>query len=143
MITTLVNTNLIKVNLEATTKDGVFSELADMLLADKCIDNKENFLAGIYAREAQCITSDMGIAYPHTKNAAVIKPAIAIGVSKTAIEYNADDDQPTVFFMIASPESGDHHIYALQALFEKFGDELIADMQKATTQQQILDLFTN
>lgn len=32
--------------------------------------------------------------------------------------------------MIASPENGDHHIYALQALFEKFGDDLIADMQK-------------
>ena len=114
-----------------------------MLLKNNRIDNKENFLAGIYEREAQCVTSDMGIAYPHTKNAAVIEPAIAIGVSKTAIEYGADDDQPTVFFMIASPESGDHHIYALQALFEKFGDDLIADMQKATTEQDILDLLIN
>ena len=143
MITTLVNTNLIKMNLDATTKDGVFSELAEMLFKNNRIDNKENFLAGIYAREAQCVTADMGIAYPHTKNAAVIEPAIAVGVSKTAIEYGADDDQPSVFFMIASPESGDHHIYALQALFEKFGDDLIADMQKATTEQQILDLLTN
>ena len=143
MITTLVNTNLIKLNLEATTKDGVFSELAEMLLKNNRIDNKENFLAGIYAREAQCVTSDMGIAYPHTKNAAVIEPAIAIGVAKTAIEYGADDDQPTVFFMIASPESGDHHIYALQALFEKFGDDLIADMHKATTEQEILNLLIN
>ncbi|GHA56470.1 PTS sugar transporter subunit IIA [Photobacterium aphoticum] len=143
MITTLINTDLIKLNLAATTKDEVFSELAEMLLKNNRIDNKENFLAGIYAREEQCVTSDMGIAYPHTKNAAVIEPAIAVGVSKNAIEYGADDDQPTVFFMIASPESGDHHIYALQALFEKFGDDLIADMQKATTEQQVLDLLTH
>lgn len=141
MITTLVNINLIKLNLEATTKDGVFNELAEMLLQNKRINNKDEFLKGIYEREAQCVTSDMGIAYPHTKNASVIEPAIAIGVSNAAIEYGADDDQPTVFFMIASPESGDHHIYALQALFEKFGDDLIADMQKATTEQQILDLL--
>ena len=85
----------------------------------------------------------MGIAYPHAKSAAVIEPAIAIGVVKTAIQYDADDEQPTVFFMIASPESGDHHIYALQALFEKFGDDLIENMQKATTTQQILDLLSN
>ena len=31
MITTLVNTDLIKLNLNATTKEGVFSELAEML----------------------------------------------------------------------------------------------------------------
>ena len=120
MITTLVNTDLIKLNLDATTKEGVFSELAEMLFKNNRINNKENFLEGIQTRESQCVTSDMGIAYPHAKHSAVITPAIAIGVSKTAIEYDAEDDQPTVFFMIASPESGDHHIYALQALFEKF-----------------------
>ena len=143
MITTLVNTDLIKLNLDATTKEGVFSELAEMLFKNNRINNKENFLEGIQARESQCVTSDMGKAYPHAKHSAVITPAIAIGVSKTAIEYDAEDDQPTVFFMIASPESGDHHIYALQALFEKFGDDLIADMHKATTEQEILDLLTN
>lgn len=143
MITTLVNTDLIKLNLEATTKEGVFAELAEMLLNNNRITSTEEFLVGINAREAQCVTSDMGIAYPHAKSAAVIAPAIAIGVSKTPIEYDADDEQPSVFFMIASPESGDHHIYALQALFEKFGDDLIADMQNATTKQEILNLLTN
>lgn len=143
MITTLVNTSLIKINLQATTKDEVFAELAEMLLKEKRINNKAKFLDDVYTRESQCVTCDMGIAYPHAKSAAVIEPAIAIGVVKTAIQYDADDEQPTVFFMIASPESGDHHIYALQALFEKFGDDLIKNMQKATTTQQILDLLSN
>lgn len=143
MITTLVNTDLIELNLAATTKEGVFAELAEMLLKNNRISSKEGFLEGINAREAQCVTSDMGIAYPHAKSSAVISPAIAIGISKTPIEYDADDEQPSVFFMIASPESGDHHIYALQALFEKFGDELITDMHQATTKQQVLDLLTN
>ncbi|AAW87439.1 PTS system, fructose-like-1 IIA component [Aliivibrio fischeri ES114] len=143
MITSLVNTDLITLDLKSTTKDGVFSELAETLLQNGRINNKENFLTDIYTREAQCVTSDMGIAYPHAKSPSVITPAIAVGVSKEPIEYQADDEQPSVFFMIASPESGDHHIYALQALFEKFGDDLIADMQKATTKQQILDLLTN
>ncbi|MUK70727.1 PTS sugar transporter subunit IIA [Aliivibrio fischeri] len=143
MITSLVNTDLITLDLKSTTKDGVFVELAETLFQNGRINNKENFLTDIYAREAQCVTSDMGIAYPHAKSSAVTSPAIAVGVSKEAIEYQADDEQPSVFFMIASPESGDHHIYALQALFEKFGDDLIADMQKATTKQQILDLLTN
>ena len=143
MITTLVNTHLIKLNLEATTKEGVFTELAEMLLQQNRINNVENFLADVNTRESQCVTSDMGIAYPHAKSAAVISPAIAVGVAKTAIAYDADDEQPTVFFMIASPEDADHHIYALQALFEKFDDELITNMQNSTSAQQILTLLSN
>ena len=43
MITTLVNTSLIKINLQATTKDEVFAELAEMLLKEKRINNKAKF----------------------------------------------------------------------------------------------------
>ncbi len=43
MITSLVNTDLITLDLKSTTKDGVFAELAETLFQNGRINNKENF----------------------------------------------------------------------------------------------------
>lgn len=143
MITNLVNTGLIKINLAASTKEDLFDELAEMLLLENRIDNKENFLADVKKRELDSITCMEGIAYPHCKSKAVIEPAIAIGIKKESIEYGDEDgNEPTLFFMIASPDNGaDHHIYVLQELFGKFSDEFISAMHSATTTQEVMDVL--
>ncbi|ENM5743776.1 PTS sugar transporter subunit IIA, partial [Vibrio metoecus] len=106
MITELTNVNLIKGNLQANNKKEVFAELAQMLFENNRVSSKEAFLTDIEAREALSITSMDGIAYPHAKSKAVIEPAIAVGVKREGIDY-ADEEgiQPTLFFMIASPDN--------------------------------------
>ncbi|MCG9781312.1 fructose PTS transporter subunit IIA [Vibrio brasiliensis] len=145
MITKLTNVSLINDNLQANNKQQVFEELAQMLLADQRINNKQAFLDDIQTRESQSITSMDGIAYPHAKSQAVTEPAIAVGVKREGIDYGDEDGiKPTVFFMIASPDNGaDHHIYVLQELFGKFSDEFIQDIHNAKDQQQILDILIN
>lgn len=145
MITKLTNVTLINPNLQANNKQQVFEELAQMLFNDQRISNKQSFLNDINNRESQSITSMDGIAYPHAKSLAVIEPAIAVGVKREGIEYGDEDGiNPTVFFMIASPDNGaDHHIYVLQELFGKFSDEFIQDIHNAKDQQQILDILIN
>lgn len=145
MITKLTNVSLINDNLQANNKQQVFEELAQMLLSDQRINNKQAFLDDIHNRESQSITSMDGIAYPHAKSQAVTEPAIAIGVKREGIDYGDEDGiKPTVFFMIASPDNGaDHHIYVLQELFGKFSDEFIQDIHNAKDQQQILDILIN
>ncbi|MCZ4295042.1 PTS sugar transporter subunit IIA [Vibrio sinaloensis] len=145
MITKLTNVSLINDNLQANNKQQVFEELAQMLLSDQRINNKQAFLDDIHNRESQSITSMDGIAYPHAKSQAVTEPAIAVGVKREGIDYGDEDGiKPTVFFMIASPDNGaDHHIYVLQELFGKFSDEFIQDIHNAKDQQQILDILIN
>jgi len=145
MITQLTNVNLINNNLQANNKKELFEELAGMLFENNRISSKEAFLADIEIRESQGITSMDGIAYPHSKSKAVTEPAIAVGVKREGIEYGDEDGiNPTVFFMIASPDNGaDHHIYVLQELFGKFSDEFIQDIHNAKDEHQTLNILIN
>ncbi|ERM57162.1 PTS sugar transporter subunit IIA [Vibrio cyclitrophicus] len=145
MVTQLTNVNLINNNLQANNKKELFEELASMLFKNNRISNKEAFLADIEIREYQSITSMDGIAYPHSKSKAVTEPAIAVGVKREGIEYGDEDGiNPTVFFMIASPDNGaDHHIYVLQELFGKFSDEFIQNIHNAKDEHQILNILIN
>ncbi|ENM3848321.1 PTS sugar transporter subunit IIA [Vibrio cholerae] len=143
MITELTNVHLIKGNLQANNKKEVFAELAQMLLENNSISNKEDFLNDIEIREKLSVTSMDGIAYPHSKSKAVTKPAIAVGVKHEGIEYGDEEGiKPTVFFMIASPDNGaDHHIYVLQELFGKFSEEFIEEIHNAKNEHQILNIL--
>lgn len=122
MITKLINENLIVLDLKATSKDAVFKELVDVFYEQNKISSKEQFLEDIKAREELGNTGfEDGVALPHAKSAAVIEPAVVIGVSKAGIEYGAEDGNPSkLFFMIASPDGGDnHHIEVLaEVVFE-------------------------
>ncbi|MEZ9346523.1 fructose-specific PTS transporter subunit EIIC [Vibrio splendidus] len=145
MITTLINQDLIKLSLSANSKEDVFKELIDVLYAQGRISDKAQFLADIKAREEQGNTGfEEGIALPHAKSSAVIKPAVVIGVHQQGIEYGADDGQPSkLFFMIASPDGGDnHHIEVLAELSSKLIEEgFIESFMNAESQQGALELL--
>ncbi|MEZ8484989.1 PTS fructose transporter subunit IIABC [Vibrio splendidus] len=145
MITTLINQDLIKLSLSANSKEDVFKELIDVLFAQGRISDKAQFLADIKAREEQGNTGfEEGIALPHAKSSAVIKPAVVIGVHQQGIEYGADDGQPSkLFFMIASPDGGDnHHIEVLAELSSKLIEEgFIESFMNAQSEQQALELL--
>ncbi|MCC4815923.1 PTS fructose transporter subunit IIC [Vibrio lentus] len=145
MITTLINQDLIKLSLSANSKEDVFKELIDVLYTQGRISDKVQFLADIKAREEQGNTGfEEGIALPHAKSAAVIKPAVVIGVHKQGIEYGADDGQPSkLFFMIASPDGGDnHHIEVLAELSSKLIEEgFIESFMNAQSEQEALELL--
>ncbi|CAK2691856.1 fructose PTS system EIIBC or EIIC component [Vibrio crassostreae] len=145
MITTLINQDLIKLSLGANSKEDVFKELIDVLYAQGRISDKVQFLADIKAREEQGNTGfEEGIALPHAKSSAVIKPAVVIGVHQQGIEYGADDGQPSkLFFMIASPDGGDnHHIEVLAELSSKLIEEgFIESFMNAQSEQEALELL--
>ncbi|WP_281222976.1 PTS fructose transporter subunit IIABC [Photobacterium sanguinicancri] len=145
MITNLINQELITLDLQATSKEAVFKELIEVLFSQGRISDKAQFLADIKAREAQGNTGfEEGVALPHAKSAAVIAPAVVIGVSKTGIEYGAEDGLPSkLFFMIASPDGGDnHHIEVLAELSSKLiEDGFIDRFINATSNQEALQLL--
>ncbi|UKA29878.1 fructose-specific PTS transporter subunit EIIC [Photobacterium damselae] len=145
MITTLINEKLINLDLQATTKDQVFAEMAEMLTQQGKVANKEQFIADIYAREELGNTGfEEGVALPHAKSAAVASPAVAIGVSRQGIEYGAEDGLPSkLFFMIASPDGGaNHHIEVLAELSSKLIEDGFIDAFLAEkTPEEALNLL--
>ncbi|MGD8172817.1 PTS fructose transporter subunit IIABC [Vibrio sp. TRT 21S02] len=145
MINQLINENLIQLSLGAETKDDVFHELIEILFQQGRINDKAQFLADIKAREEQGNTGfEDGVALPHAKSAAVIEPAVVIGVSKKGIDYGAEDGQPSkLFFMIASPDGGDnHHIEVLAELSSKLIEQgFIEQFINAESNQEALALL--
>ncbi|MCL9780171.1 fructose-specific PTS transporter subunit EIIC [Vibrio sp. S4M6] len=145
MITQLINENLINLNLKATSKDDVFKELIEILYQQGRINNKEHFLADVLAREELGNTGfEDGVALPHAKSAAVVEPAVVIGVSQSGIEYGAEDGLPSkLFFMIASPDGGaNHHVEVLAELSSKLIEEgFIQRFLNATDEGEALELL--
>ncbi len=145
MITQLINENLINLNLKATSKDEVFKELIEILHSQGRINDKEQFLTDVLAREELGNTGfEDGVALPHAKSAAVVEPAVVIGVSKQGIEYGAEDGQPSkLFFMIASPDGGaNHHVEVLAELSSKLiEDGFIEKFLAASSEKQALELL--
>ncbi|ENN6811517.1 PTS sugar transporter subunit IIA [Vibrio fluvialis] len=145
MITKLINEDLIKLDLQATSKEDVFKELVSILYTQGRISDQTQFLADIKERETLGNTGfEDGVAIPHAKSAAVLAPAVVIGVSQSGIDYGAEDGLPSkLFFMIASPDGGDnHHIEVLAELSSKLiEDGFIDAFLSATTSEQALALL--
>ncbi|MCG6229634.1 PTS fructose transporter subunit IIABC [Vibrio furnissii] len=145
MITELINERLIRLNLSAQDKDGVLSELVDVLDQEGRLHDKQQFLADIYAREELGNTGfEDGVAIPHAKSRTVKAPAVVIGISRNGIEYGAEDGMPSkLFFMIASPDGGaNHHIEVLAELSSKLIEEgFIAQFLAAQNEHQALELL--
>ncbi|WP_426007956.1 fructose-specific PTS transporter subunit EIIC [Aeromonas salmonicida] len=145
MITTLINEHLINLDLNATSKEEVFSEMARLLVAQGKVSDEQQFIKDLWAREELDNTGfEEGVALPHAKSAAVSTPAVAIGISRSGIEYGAEDGKPSrLFFMIASPAGGaNHHIEVLAELSAKLIEEgFIAKLLAAKTPAAALALL--
>ncbi|WP_421269841.1 PTS fructose transporter subunit IIABC [Aeromonas veronii] len=130
MITTLINEHLINLDLKATCKEEVFTEMARLLVAQGKVSDEQQFVKDLWAREELDNTGfEEGVALPHAKSAAVSTPAVAIGISRNGIDYGAEDGKPSkLFFMIASPAGGaNHHIEVLAELSAKLIEEGFID----------------
>ncbi|WP_421224653.1 PTS fructose transporter subunit IIABC [Aeromonas jandaei] len=130
MITTLINEHLINLDLKATHKEEVFTEMAHLLVAQGKVSDEQQFVKDLWAREELDNTGfEEGVALPHAKSAAVSTPAVAIGISRNGIDYGAEDGKPSkLFFMIASPAGGaNHHIEVLAELSAKLIEEGFID----------------
>lgn len=145
MITSLINENLMCLDLKATTKNDVFDTLSELLLREGKINDKAQFVADLQAREGQGSTGfEDGIAIPHAKSEAVVEPAVVIGICQQGIDYGSEDGLPSkLFFMIASPDGGaDHHIEVLAELSSKLIEDGFVDaLLAANTPKEALALL--
>jgi fructose PTS system EIIBC or EIIC component len=118
-ITELLTKDTITLDLQSKNKENVIPELVDILDKAGRLNDKEEYKRAIFAREQQSTTGiGDGIAIPHAKTNAVKHPAIVFGRSKSGVDYEALDGQPSfLFFMIAATEGANNtHLEALSKL---------------------------
>ncbi|MGT2911200.1 PTS sugar transporter subunit IIA [Streptococcus cameli] len=143
----IVNEDLINLELNATTKDGVIEELSQMLFQSGYLSDKKEFIEDVYLREKEGVTGiGQGIAIPHGKSDSVIKTAIAIGRTKTAIEWETLDEEPVNFiilFAVRNVEANTKHIKLLQQVAIKLADDDFIDaIQTVDSNSKLLELLS-
>ena len=132
-------------DLQGTTKEGVIDEMIAGLSANGIINDVAVYKEGIMKRESQTSTGlGDGIAMPHAKNKAVIKPAVVFAKSAAGVDYASLDGQPAhLFFMIAAPEGANNvHLEVLASLSRLLiNPDFTASLKKAKTPEEVQGLF--
>ncbi|MGX7025614.1 PTS fructose transporter subunit IIABC [Vagococcus hydrophili] len=144
-VTDLLAMDCMIMDLKATDKKSAIKEMVSKLHEAGRINDQEMFEVGIIKREEQTSTGlGDGIAMPHSKNSAVVRPTVLFAKSSTGVDYEALDGQPTfLFFMIAAPEgANDTHLQALAGLSRLLlNPELITSLKQATNPEAVISIF--
>ncbi|MGM0873458.1 MAG: PTS fructose transporter subunit IIABC [Bacillota bacterium] len=144
-ITELLTKETIKLDLQSTSKGNVVSELVDVLDRAGKLANKAAYERAVLDREQQSTTGiGDGIAIPHAKTNAVKHPAIVFGRSKSGVDYEALDGQPSyLFFMIAASEGANNtHLEALSKLSSiLMKEEVRKKLLTANTADEVLAII--
>ena len=131
-ITDLLDRRSIDLNGTPKTKSEAIDQVVDLMLKSEKIRDKEAYRQEVYRREEESTTGiGEGLAIPHGKCDAVIKPGLAAMVVKDGVDYDSLDGEPVnLIFLIAAPNTKDNvHLDVLSKLSrllmdEKFSDDL-------------------
>lgn len=139
--------NLIKFNLNATTKEDVIKELVDSISTSNMVKDVEQLLQDVLERENLVTTGvGYGVAFPHAKTRAVKGIVIAFGRSAKGIDFDAMDHKPVnLFFLIAAPEDaiGAHLNVMARLSFLMKSEENRQKLAQASSPGDVLALMDN
>ena len=127
MLLPLLEEKLVRIELEANTKDEILVQLTELLFEQKKITCKKQVLSGLQQRELQGSTGiGHGIAIPHAKLNEVTDPCLVVCVQKQGVVWNSMDGEPVrLIIAILLPErsSSTEHLIILRELCCKLLDE--------------------
>lgn len=117
----ITTTDIVIVDIEATTKEQATRLLAERLVAAGRVTDIDGYLTAVAKREEHFPTGiEGGIAIPHAQSDLVTVPSVAVATSKHGIDFGADDGPSTLIFLIAAPASGESaHLEILGSLARK------------------------
>ena len=140
-----LNPKAISVDLEATTKEGVIKELLGMLAKTGAIKNEEKLFKILMDREALGSTGiGQGVGIPHGKTDSLRRVVGALGISKTGIDFDSLDGEPThiLFLLIAPEDSAGPHLKALAKISRLLKDKFFREkLMKAKTKKEAIDIM--
>ncbi|EAA5904114.1 TPA: PTS sugar transporter subunit IIA [Salmonella enterica subsp. enterica serovar Ball] len=145
-ISSVLNVKNIKLNMMAKSKEEAIEELADLLVLDGAIINKDIFLKDVWLREEQGSTGfENHIAIPHGKSSGVARTALAIGRTQHQIPWETMDGSDVrciILFAVCLVDQNATHIRLLSQVSGSLADEEIVEkLLKEDSPQSIIDLL--
>ncbi len=103
----LLTRDNIFLDLRATDKQSLITELVDRLARNGRLQNRKAALKAILERERKVSTGmENGVAIPHGKTNSVQELVTALGIKKKGIDFDSPDGQLSrIFIMTLSPDN--------------------------------------
>lgn len=145
-ISSVLNVKNIKLNMMAKSKEEAIEELADLLVHDGAVINKDVFLKDVWLREEQGSTGfENHIAIPHGKSSGVTRTALAIGRTQHQIPWETMDGSDVrciILFAVCLVDQNATHIRLLSQVSGSLADEeIVKKLLKEDSPQSIIDLL--
>lgn len=139
----LLSVESIELQGAAENKKEVLDQMVHLMEKSGKIGDIETYRKGVYAREEESTTGiGEGIAIPHCKSNAVIKPGLAAMVIPEGVDFDAlDGGKVNLIFLIAAPDTEDNvHLDVLSKLSVLLMDEnFTGSLRNAKTVEEFLN----
>lgn len=119
LLSDLLTPDRIKIPLQSESKDDLLRELVEVVGRTTPVSDLSDVLRAVREREEVLSTGiGNGVAIPHGKSAAVGSLALAAGVTREPVDFEALDGKPVnLFFLLVGPESAaGQHVKALSRI---------------------------
>lgn len=135
----------IELNGKANGKKAVLDKMVDLMAKSGKIKDIDVYRKGVYAREEESTTGiGEGIAIPHCKSDAVIRPGLAAMVVPNGVDFDSlDGKKVNLIFLIAAPNTEDNvHLQVLSKLSVLLMDENFTNnLKKARSVEEFLNVI--
>jgi len=145
-ISGILNPESIRIQLKNTSKEGVISELLDLIpIPAENVEQKSEYLTALMEREELFSTGvGEGVAIPHAKVDLPGKIFISLGMSSQGVDFNSIDNKPVriLFLMLAGIDADKLHLKVLARISRLMNRQEIRDnLMDCTTTADVLDLL--
>ncbi|MGH0052092.1 MAG: PTS sugar transporter subunit IIA [Sphaerochaetaceae bacterium] len=143
----VLDRNLVKVPLMHTDKQGVITELVEVIAKAKGYSSKqfEQVLNAVLDRESLGSTGiGNGIAIPHAKSDVVDHVSLVVGISRLPVEFDAPDGQKSrIFFLVLAPsKEASAHVELLASIARSCTSQVFRRMlEQARDSDEVVRLF--
>lgn len=117
------------VNKDFADKKEAFDAIGNKALESGVIENKEDFVNGLFEREKEMSTGfERGIAIPHTLNETVKEASVFVVKNNQDITWDEEGKKINFIICLAIPkDGGTTHIRLLSSIARKLVDEEFTD----------------
>lgn len=141
----LLSVESIELGGSVQNKKEALDHMVDLMAKSGKIGDIDKYRKGVYAREEEGTTGiGEGIAIPHCKSDAVLRPGLAAMVVDNGVDFDAlDGEKVDLIFLIAAPNTEDNvHLDVLSKLSVLLMDETFTSgLRNARTIEEFLDVI--
>jgi len=146
-LSALLRPGLVRLDIENSDKEEVLELLTELLVREKLLEeDATSFRKKLKQREEMVSTAIFpGIAIPHFRKpeeCPVAEPRIVVGISRTGVDFNSLDGQPTYLFFLICANQVILHLKIIAELALVFRrPDLVKKLKNSRDPRQVLEIL--